>query len=375
LDKERQLRKSGKKISKSAKRKQSEKFDDFFDFDPSEDFRSEHVKRRELRRIEHLAQQMDRGGVVGSEDSFDEYDSEGSSSEEEALMVDIDIAQQRAIEKKYKTRSIKEEAMNEKRLKESQAILGRKTKNAEYYANVKEVSLPNAQLSDRFIEEFSKFFRKFEEDYEKEKNQKLEEKALPSSRKEGEEGGTPPKSQRSISPGPYMSPPGSPKMRRQRAKSKTRKDFKTISKNFSNEHTTDSSGDDDAENDIFIIRKKYSPVASIDLSGNRFSKLGNAALFKSLSPNVHTLMYNDNDLSHSIDSLTHYLSSVNRCRLKTLNLSNTKLGNPNLVKLCNAMSHNPHVTSLDVSNNNINTQGCTALAVMLERVEGVVNLR
>tara|TARA_B110000971_G_C19959774_1_gene477412 strand:+ start:667 stop:1143 length:477 start_codon:yes stop_codon:yes gene_type:complete len=96
----------------------------------------------------------------------------------------------------------------------------KKIKNAEFYSNMKEVILTNAQLNDKFIETFANFLVQYEENFAEEKfrRKQLED--------EGENG-------------------------------------------------SDLSSSDSDENECNGVNR-YAPVTSIELSGNRFSKLGNA---------------------------------------------------------------------------------------------------
>ncbi len=106
-------------------------------------------------------------------------------------------------------------------------------------------------------------------------------------------------------------------------------------------------------------------VKTIDLSGNRISKLATHALFTSLTDSLRNLKLRGIDLSHSADVVSSYLLSP-RCHLLRLDLSETKLGNPNCVKLCRAMAQTASVTDLNLSNNMISAAGCEAMAKMFE---------
>lgn len=350
---ERADQRSARKAGREHRMKSAAKFDDFFHFDSDEDIPTDTALEQEKKRIEQASRAIDEG--FGDESNSTKSDStwgDITSSDEDELMVDIDVAQQRLLEKAMRRKSIREERVIDKGKVTAQGIMRKKAKNAEYYASMRDVVLANAQLNDQFIEAFAKNLKKFEEKYENNRRKKMEDDGY------------------DYSPKQPTSPKASTR-KRSRVNSVIRKRSFMPATNGN-----DSDGDDDRDNeeDILMMKNKYSPVSSLDLSNNRFSKLGTAALFDALTPVIHSINYNENDLSHSIDSVCRYLGSYRRCRLKTLKLSNTKLGNPNVVKLCKALSHNPHITALDLSNNGVNSQGCSALASLFERVRGVINL-
>lgn len=109
-------------------------------------------------------------------------------------------------------------------------------------------------------------------------------------------------------------------------------------------------------------------LRTLDLSGNRMSKLAITALFKSLTHSLRNLTIKGVNLSKCFhDCICPYITS-HRFNLLRLNLAEVRLGNPNCAHLCHALSEHATVTDLDLTSNMISLVGCEAMAKMMEKV-------
>ena len=120
----------------------------------------------------------------------------------------------------------------------------------------------------------------------------------------------------------------------------------------------------------------------LELSGNRLSSFGTSKLFKSLninkelSNNLKTINLSENKIgSSNIDELIQFVNEP-KCILEELNIFGNLLGDKNIIKLCESISSNIsyRITTLNIGKNNIHDESINALCQIVDNCSNLVLL-
>ena len=121
---------------------------------------------------------------------------------------------------------------------------------------------------------------------------------------------------------------------------------------------------------------------NLELSGNRLSSFGTSKLFKSLNDNkelsykLKSINLSQNKIgSSNIDELIEFISEP-KCILEDLNIFGNFLGDKNIIKLCECIASNIsyRVNTLNFGKNNIHDESINSLCQIVTSCTGLDNL-